>query len=480
MWGFLFFVYFVGLLFVSFGWSYTVDNLWITLNMDYKKTWQSIFYFLKELLPKHAIDAWFEPVVPIGISNDEILLEVPNQFFCEWIESHYKKDLINSIKKVEKGLVGYRLSIGAGKHHIEPVSLIEKSEKRTPVHQNNLNRQYTFENFIEGSNNEFAKNAAQSVSQAPGENNFNPLIIYGGVGLGKTHLMHAIGNSAVKTNSGLNIVVVTSEKFTLDFVNSLRKNKTIEFAQQYRSADVLLIDDIQFFRGKEQTQEQFFHTFNVLHQSGKQIVMTADKYPGEMKGLQSRLLSRFQSGLSVDVQPPNFEVRVAILLEKAEQNGISLDYDVIEFIAKHIKNNVRDLEGAIIRILAKSSLLNKEIDRQLVRDVIKERTGGKLITGLSVEDVVKKVSEASNITEKDIVGKRRKMEIAEARQVCMYLCRDIMGTSLSNIGLYFGGRDHTTVMHAIKAIKKKSKENKKITKIISTIQKELGESLQSF
>ena len=157
MWGFLFFVYFVGLLFVSFGWSYTVDNLWITLNMDYKKTWQSIFYFLKELLPKHAIDAWFEPVVPIGISNDEILLEVPNQFFCEWIESHYKKDLINSIKKVEKGLVGYRLSIGAGKHQIEPVSLIEKSEKRTPVHQNNLNRQYTFENFIEGSNNEFAK-----------------------------------------------------------------------------------------------------------------------------------------------------------------------------------------------------------------------------------------------------------------------------------------------------------------------------------
>ena len=473
----MFFVYFGGLFFVSFKVEQPVDNLWITSNMDYKKTWDAIFSVLKESLPKHAIDAWFEPVVPIGVSNDEILLEVPNQFFCEWIESHYKKDLINSLQIIDKKLSGYRFSIGVGKQQIEPVSLIEKPVKSPPVHQNNLNRQYTFENFIEGSNNEFAKNAAQSVSQAPGENNFNPLIIYGGVGLGKTHLMHAIGNSAVIVNPNLNIMVVTSEKFTLDFVNSLRKNKTIEFAQQYRSADVLLIDDIQFFRGKEQTQEQFFHTFNVLHQSGKQIVMTADKYPGEMKGLQSRLLSRFQSGLSVDVQPPNFEVRVAILLEKAEQNGISMDYDVIEFIAKHIKNNVRDLEGAIIRILAKSSLLNREIDRQLVRDVVKERTGGRLVTGLSVEDVVKKVSEASNITEKDIVGKSRKMEIAEARQLSMYLCRDIMGTSLSNIGLYFGGRDHTTVMHAIKTIKTKSKENHKIEKIISTIQREFGDSI---
>ena len=340
--------------------------------------------------------------------------------------------------------------------------------------RSNLNLKYTFENFIVGSNNEFAKTASESVSNNPGEQNFNPLIIYGGVGLGKTHLMHAIGNRALEKNYDLNVVNITSEQFTLDFVNSLRKNKTIEFAQNYRSSDILLIDDIQFFRGKEQTQEQFFHTFNVLHQSGKQIVLTADKFPGEMKGLQSRLLSRFQSGLCVDVQPPNFEVRVAILLEKADQNGLSLDYSIIEFIARHIKNNVRELEGTIIRLLAKSSLLNVEINNQLVAEVVKERVGGRIGNELSIESIVKKVSEISQVKERDIVGKSRKMEIAQARQVSMYLCRDIMGTSLNNIGMFFGGRDHTTVMHALKTVNEKKSNDVRMKKMITSIRKELG------
>ncbi len=292
--------------------------------------------------------------------------------------------------------------------------------------------------------------------------------------MGKTHLMHAIGNRALEKNHDLNVVNITSEQFTLDFVNSLRKNKTIEFAQNYRSSDILLIDDIQFFRGKEQTQEQFFHTFNVLHQSGKQIVLTADKFPGEMKGLQSRLLSRFQSGLCVDVQPPNFEVRVAILLEKADQNGLSLDYSIIEFIARHIKNNVRELEGTIIRLLAKSSLLNVEINNQLVAEVVKERVGGRIGNELSIENIVKKVSEISQVKERDIVGKSRKMEIAQARQVSMYLCRDIMGTSLSNIGMFFGGRDHTTVMHALKTVSQKKLNDVRMEKMITSIRKELG------
>ena len=236
---------------------------------------------------------------------------------------------------------------------------------------------------------------------------------------------------------------------------------------------MLLIDDIQFFRGKEQTQEQFFHTFNVLYQSGKQIVMTADKYPGEMKGLKERLLSRFQSGLSVDVQPPNFEVRVAILLDKAEQNGLALDYDIIEFIARHIKNNVRDLEGAIIRILAKSSLMNKEIDFSLVKEVIKERVGSSFSSNLSIEDIVRKVSEVSRIPEKEIIGKSRKMEFVEARQISMYLCRDIMETSLNNIGVYFGGRDHTTVMHAVKTINDKKLTDVRIKKMVESLKQEL-------
>ena len=437
----------------------------------------SIVEVLGNSLPRHAMDAWFEPMNAIGISDGEMLLEVPNQFFCEWIDSHYKKELIGAIHSTDGNLRGYRFTISTVSKELEKGGRVQQKTKKIHIHQNNLNRQYTLENFIEGSNNEFAKNAGRSVADNPGENNFNPLIIYGGVGLGKTHLMHAIGNAAIKKNPGLNVVVVTSEKFTLDFVNSLRKNKTIEFAQQYRSADILLIDDIQFFRGKEQTQEQFFHTFNVLHQAGKQIVMTADKYPGEMKGLQSRLLSRFQSGLSVDVQPPNFEVRVAILLEKAEQNGVSLNYDVIEFVARHIKNNIRDLEGTIIRILAKSSLLNKERDHALVRDVVRERIGGQLKTDTTTEEIVKRVSEFLTISEKEIVGKSRKMEISEARQLSMFLCREIMGTSLSGIGLFFGGRDHTTVMHAIKKISEKIEKNNNIKKTVATIRKEFNQPI---
>ena len=445
--------------------------------MKHKEFWANVVGNLKLVLPKHAINAWFEPLNAIAISEGNILLEVPNQFFCEWIDSHYKAELITSIQKVDRAISGYRFSIGAKpSKEYEESPLIQKETKRRLTHQNNLNTQYTFKNFIEGSNNEFAKNAGLSVTDKPGESNFNPLTIYGGVGLGKTHLMHAIGNQSVEKNPNLNVVVVTSERFTLDFVNSLRKNKTIEFAQQYRSADMLLIDDVQFFRGKEQTQEQFFHTFNVLHQSGKQIVMTADKYPGEMKGLQARLLSRFQSGLSVDVQPPNFEVRVAILLEKAEQNGVSLDYEFIEFIAKHIKNNVRDLEGAVIRVLAKSSLLNREIDHSLVRDVVRERIGGNLKTDMTIEEIVKKVSEISSVPEKEIVGKSRKMEIAQARQVSMFLSREILGKSLSGIGMYFGGRDHTTVMHAIKTISEKVGTDDVISNTISKLRTDLNQS----
>ena len=445
--------------------------------MKHKEFWTNVVLNLNTVLPEHAINAWFEPLNAIAISEGNILLEVPNQFFCEWIDSHYKAELITSIQKVDKAISGYRFSIGTKpSKEYEESGLVQKETKRRPMHQNNLNTQYTFKNFIEGSNNEFAKNAGISVADNPGESNFNPLTIYGGVGLGKTHLMHAIGNQAIQKDPNLNVVVVTSERFTLDFVNSLRKNKTIEFAQQYRSADMLLIDDVQFFRGKEQTQEQFFHTFNVLHQSGKQIVMTADKYPGEMKGLQARLLSRFQSGLSVDVQPPNFEVRVAILLEKAEQNGVSLDYEFIEFIAKHIKNNVRDLEGAVIRVLAKSSLLNREIDHSLVRDVVRERIGGNLKIDMTIEEIVKKVSKISSVPEKEIVGKSRKMEIAQARQVSMFLSREILGKSLSGIGLYFGGRDHTTVMHAIKTISEKVDTDDVISNTISKLRTDLNQS----
>ena len=295
--------------------------------------------------------------------------------------------------------------------------------------------------------------------------------------MGKTHLLHAIGNRVLETTTDKHIVIATSEKFTLDFVNGLRKNRTVEFARQYRNADLLLIDDIQFFRGKEQTQEQFFHTFNELYQSGKQIVLTADRYPGEMQGLQDRLLSRFQSGLSVDIQPPDFEVRVAILMDKAERNGVDLPYDVIEFIATHMRTNIRDLEGTIIRLLARSSLMNQDIDQTLVKDVVKERVGERVNRDLSMEDVVRKVVEVTGIDEDNMVGKSRKKEFVEARQTAMFLCRNLLDASLSSVGMYFGGRDHTTVMHAIRTIEQKKTKEEKVNKIINQIKSTFSSNL---
>jgi chromosomal replication initiator protein len=375
---------------------------------------------------------------------------------------------------VGEGVISTRFIISADKQEIKP----DPNQDLTPTKKSPLipvlNKDHKFELFIEGSNNQFAKTAAEAVAENPGKQSFNPLIIYGGTGLGKTHLLHAIGNRLLETKPDCRIVIATSEKFTLDFVNGLRKNRTIEFARHYRQADILLIDDIQFFRGKEQTQEQFFHTFNELYQSGKQIVLTADRYPGEMQGLQDRLLSRFQSGLSVDIQPPDFEVRVAILLDKAERNGVDLPYDIIEFIATHVRSNIRDLEGTVIRLLARSSLMNQDIDRKLVQEVVKERVGKKPMRDLSMEDIVRKVSELTGISEEGIVGKSRRKEIVEARQTAMFLCRNILDNSLSSVGMYFGGRDHTTVMHSIKIIEKKKSDKKNIGENIAQITQELS------
>ena len=439
-----------------------------------KDAWHKIKENLAGQLPTHTISTWFDPINPITIEGEELVLEVPNQFFYDWIESHYRSHINKSLDNLGIKNLSTKFIISAETKDIG----IEQKQDLTPIKKSPLipilNREQTFESFIEGSNNQFAKTAAEAVAENPGKQSFNPLIIYGGTGLGKTHLLHAIGNRVLETQQDRRIVIATSEKFTLDFVNGLRKNRTVEFAKQYRNADMLLIDDIQFFRGKEQTQEQFFHTFNELHQSGKQIVLSADRYPGEMKGLQDRLLSRFQSGLSVDIQPPDFEVRVAILLDKAERNGVELPYDIIEFIATHMRSNIRDLEGTIIRLLARSSLMNQDIDHRLVQDVVKERVGSQPTRDLSMEDIVRKVSALFGISEKGLVGKSRKKEIVEARQTAMFLCRNILDSSLSSVGMYFGGRDHTTVMHAIKTIEDKKTKKKNIGENIAQITKELS------
>jgi len=448
--------------------------------MTHINLWKAAKENLKKNQPQHAFSTWFEPVNSIGFNNDELVLEVPNQFFFEWIQSHYKESIQQEVVDVYGGNVAIKYTVSPeGTAESMSTEKVDSTPKKyQPGHRGNtLNEKYTFASFIEGAHNQFAKAAALSVSETLGQQAFNPLVIYGGVGMGKTHLLHAIGNKVFQEKQNKKVVCASSEKFTQEFISSIQKNRTAEFSKSYRNADILLIDDIQFFQGKEQTQEQFFHTFNELFQAGKQIVMTADRYPGEMIGLQDRLLSRFKSGLSVDIQPPDFETRVAIVMEKAEQNGLKLPYDIIELIGTHIKNSIRDLESTIIRLLAHSSLSNKEIDYDLAKKVIKERLGSKVVSDITVEEIVRRVSETTHIKERDIVGASRKMEITEARQISIYLCREILGTPLVSIGMHFGGRDHSTVLHACRVIKDKAKKDQRIGTMVGELKNELSFSI---
>ncbi|MFQ6603957.1 MAG: chromosomal replication initiator protein DnaA [Fidelibacterota bacterium] len=430
---------------------------------------------IRNTLPDHAFNTWFEPVNAIALTKDELILEVPNQFFYEWLKSHYQGLLEKTVNQAGENKVAIKFTVSASaSEKPESWQRLQPSEPAPPSRQRTLlNKKYTFSNFIEGKNNQFAKAAALTVAESPGHDQFNPLVIYGGVGLGKTHLLHAIGNQIQETKPDAAVVLAPSEKFTRDFISSIRKNKTVEFAKMYRRADVLLIDDIQFFQGKEQTQEQFFHTFNDLYQTGKQIVMTADRYPGELDGLMDRLLSRFESGLSVDIQPPSFETRVAILMEMSEENGMELPYNLIEFIAMHVKSSVRDIESTLIRLLAYSSLSKEEIDQRLVKKVVQERLGKRLIAEVSAEDIIKRVSEITHIPEREIIGKSRKKNIAEARHLSIYLIRDILNMPLVNIGLHFSGRDHSTILHACRAIEERIQKEDRINNTVQTLKQQL-------
>ncbi|MBT3829510.1 MAG: chromosomal replication initiator protein DnaA [Candidatus Marinimicrobia bacterium] len=444
---------------------------------DPAEVWAGTKNDLRKDITNHAYNTWLDPISVIGINSNQLILEVPNQFFFEWIESHYGKRIENVLKKKTGGTLIPKYTVSTTSEQPaahSPQEEFQHENKRQGRSSTKLNTRYTFNSYIEGPNNQFARAAAKSVSEEPGDQRFNPLVIYGGVGLGKTHLLHAIGNHILDERNDLKVVCASSEKFTLDFISSIQKNKTVEFSKSYRSADVLLIDDIQFFQGKEQTQEQFFHTFNELFQSGKQIVLTADRYPGDMKGLTDRLLSRFKSGLSVDVQQPNYETRVAILMDKAEQNGVEIPFDAIEFMARHLKNNIRELESTIIRLLAHASLTNQEIDFGLIKKVVKERLGNKPLNEITVEDITNRVADITKLSTSELVGPSRRKPIAEARQVAIYLCREILNTSLVSIGLHFGGRDHSTVIHACNKVEKMVSEEDRMRSLVGELKKEFS------
>lgn len=431
------------------------------LTNDPKMVWKECLKIIREHVPNITYNTWFLPIKPYQLKDSTLKIQVPNNFFIEWIDEHYNTLINKTIHQVlgDEAKLAYIISDETEVPEIE----IRKAEPETPPVQaftgapaaeepkesfeSFLNPRYTFDNFIKGDGNQLARAAAIAIADNPGETSFNPLFIYGGVGLGKTHLIQAIGNKILSNNSNKRVIYLSSDIFTVEFVEAVQSNKVNEFSNFYKKMDVLIIDDIQFLVGKEKTQDLFFHIFNTLHQSGKQIILSSDKPPKDLKGLNERLISRFQWGLTTDVQPPDYETRVAILKKKSESYGISLSGDILEYIAINITSNIRELEGCLIKLLANSSLSSKEINLELAKKTVKEIATDRKVN-ISIEYITKVVCEYLDVEENKVRDKNRKQEVVMARQIAMYLSKQLTKSSLKTIGLHFGGRDHSTVIHA--------------------------------
>ena len=448
---------------------------------DLFELWKNVTDKIRIIVNEQTFSTWFEPIRAVMMEDNKLTLEVPSRFYYEWIDSHYRHLIMEKVKEATNKDIQLKYSVVVGdaekkNHWPEPQRMYEKTSERIGYYDrgSKLNKRYTFENFVEGPNNQLAKAGAISVAESPGQTSFNPLLIYGGVGLGKTHLIQAIGNHVLINQPDGGVHYTTSEKFTLDFISAIQNNKTSNFSRRYRGAGLLLVDDIQFLQKKEQTQEQFFHTFNELYQQGKQIILTTDRHPLELYGLKDRLISRFQSGLIVDIQPPNLETRIAILQRKAEEDGLDIPYEITEFIATNIRSNIREMEGALIKLLAYSSLSHADVTMDLARRALRETIGRSGRYTITIDDVIQGVSSITNIPENKLIGKGRKMEVSHARQMAMYLCREMVGASLENIGLHFGGRDHSTVIHACRTIKVKLQKDTNFRQQIEGIQTKLS------
>ncbi len=443
--------------------------------------WTTFLSNIKEKLSDQSFVTWFKPIVPVNLQGKNLTVQIPSQFFYEFLESHYNHLILESLEKTlgPGAKLIYSIVVNSSTEIIngDDNNALKLPKKLNSIEEDinydsHLNNRYTFENFVEGSNNQFARAASLAVAKSPGQTTFNPLVIYGGVGLGKTHLIQAIGNSVKYQGKAKRVLYVSSEKFTIDFIDSIQNNKTTEFSNTYRNVDVLLVDDIQFFTNKERTQEEFFHTFNTIHQNGKQIVLTSDRPPKELKGIEERLISRFQWGLVTDIQIPDLETRIAILQKKAEENKLALHKDIINLFATNITSNIRELEGSLIRLLAASSLQGQDITLGLAKSVLKELRLDRKID-LSVEDIQRIVSNYFSISEDQIRAKNRKKEVAIARQISMYLSKKMTNNSFKTIGLHFGGRDHSTVIHAIKTVEQLKKKDKKIKEDLKSLQRKI-------
>jgi chromosomal replication initiator protein len=442
-----------------------MEELEITEKISTKdpiNTWKACLLKIKENVSMMTYNTWFLPIKPIELSDSTLKVQIPSQFFWEWIDEHFNGLITRAITDVLGKdarltyVIAEDMSFIDGGDTVSENSFTQATpiEKPKPKHtfESNLNPRYTFDNFIKGEGNQLARAAAGAISDNPGGTSFNPLFLYGGVGLGKTHLIQAIGNQIFKNFPEKKVIYLSSDIFTVEFVESIQTNKVNEFSNFYRSMDVLIIDDIQFLIGKEKTQDLFFHIFNTLHQSRKQIILSSDKPPKDLKGLDERLISRFQWGLTADIQPPELETRIAILKRKAETYGMLVSNEILEYIATNITSNIRELEGCLIKLLACVSLNSNEITYELAKKTVKEIATDRKTTTLTIETITRVVCEHLGVAENKIRDKTRKKEIVLARQIAMYLAKSLTLSSLKTIGLHFGGRDHSTVIHACNSI----------------------------
>ena len=494
--------------------------------------WDECLDVIRDNISRQSFKTWFAPLKAISLEKDGELLrltvQLPSRFYFEWLEEHYFSLIRKTITKVlgpsgrlfydvviekddaDRGVDGSSMQLPARQPANEPQpprsaaipNLADQGDQNVfagtstigePISFGNgsgttaaisnpfvipgiqkiqvdsrLNPSYTFDRFIEGDCNRLARSASLAIAQQPGGTSFNPFLLYGGVGLGKTHLIQAIGNYVGANKLNDTVLYVSSERFTTDFVQAIQHNRVSDFSLFYRQIDLLIIDDVQFFGGKEKTQEEFFHIFNALHQSGKQIVLSADRPPRDIQGIEERLLSRFQWGLSADLQIPDLETRIAILQRKAVEDGIRIDHEILEFVAHNIKSNIRELEGALIRLLAYGTLHKREVDLPLAKEVLRDLIKDTRVT-LTIEEIQRLVCEYFSIEEDLVRAKTRKREIVQARQIAMYFCKQFTQHSLKTIGLHFGGRDHSTVIHANQSVENQIDTEPKFRELIEEI-----------